>query len=145
MPSIKSKKYIVKPSDSREWIIIQSRTKARLAVDTELRIMDYHYDCQPKQIEINGEKIYYVDQKYISKSRALVEIKVLWKNVEVPVKLRMKKKHGTWKVYDLSVLGISAVGNYRAQFHWILLNKTPDQVIETIKEKIRNIEKDIRL
>ncbi|MBW2584563.1 MAG: ABC transporter substrate-binding protein, partial [Deltaproteobacteria bacterium] len=79
----------------------------------------------------------------ISKSRALVEIKVLWKNVEVPVKLRMKKKHGTWKVYDLSVLGISAVGNYRAQFHWILLNKTPDQVIETIKEKIRNIEKDI--
>jgi len=58
MPSIKSKKYIAKPSDSREWIIIQSRTKSRLAVDTELRIMDYHYDCQPKKIEINGEKIY---------------------------------------------------------------------------------------
>jgi phospholipid transport system substrate-binding protein len=95
------------------------------------------------QARYNGEKIYYVDQKYISKSRALVEIKVLWKNVEVPVKLRMKKKHGTWKVYDLSVLGINAVGNYRAQFHWVLQNKTPDQVIETIKEKIRNIEKDI--
>ena len=95
------------------------------------------------QARYNGEKIYYVDQKYLSKSRALVEIKVLWKNVEVPVKLRMKRKHGTWKVYDLSVLGISAVGNYRAQFQSILQNKTPDQVIETIKEKIRNIEKDI--
>lgn len=58
MPSIKSKKYIAKPSDSREWIIIQSRTKSRLAVDTELRMMDYHYDCQPKQIEVevNGGK-----------------------------------------------------------------------------------------
>ncbi len=58
MPSIKTPKYIVKPSDSREWIIIQSRIKSRLAVDTELRIVDYHYDCQPKQIEVNGEKIF---------------------------------------------------------------------------------------
>ena len=91
------------------------------------------------QTRYNGEEINYVDQKVISKSRALVEIEVLWKNVEVPVELRMKKKHGTWKVYDLSVLGISAVGNYRAQFQWILQNKTPDQVIETIKEKIRNL------
>lgn len=91
------------------------------------------------QTRYNGEEIYYVGQKVISKSRALVDIEVLWKNVEVPVELRMKKKHGTWKVYDLSVLGISAVGNYRAQFQWILKNKTPGQVIETIKEKIRNL------
>jgi hypothetical protein len=58
MPSIKTKKYIAKPSDSREWIIIQSKSKSRLAVDVELRIMDYHYDCQPKQIEVNGEMIF---------------------------------------------------------------------------------------
>jgi ABC-type transporter MlaC component len=63
--------------------------------------------------------------------------------VEVPVKLRMKKKLGTWKVYDLSALGISAVSNYRAQFKWILQNKTPDQAIADIKEKIRNLEEDI--
>ena len=95
------------------------------------------------QTRYNGEKVLYIDQKIIRKSRAVVEIKVLWKNVEVPVNLRMKKKQGTWKVYDLSVLGISAVGNYRAQFHRILQKKKPDQVIKAIKEKIRNIEKDI--
>jgi len=95
------------------------------------------------QTRYNGEKVFYVDQKLLSQSKALVEIKVLWKNVEVPVKLRMKKKHGTWKVYDLSALGVSAVGNYRAQFHWILQHNTPDQVIETVKEKIRKIEEDI--
>jgi phospholipid transport system substrate-binding protein len=94
------------------------------------------------QNKYNGEKVYYVDQKLISKSRARVEIRVLWKNVEVPVKLRMKKKLGTWKVYDLSALGISAVSNYRAQFKWILQNKTPDQAIADIKEKIRNLEED---
>lgn len=92
------------------------------------------------QTQYNGEKIFYVDQKLVSKSRALVGIKVLWKNVEVPVELRMKKKDGTWKVYDLSALGISAVGNYRAQFNWMLQNETPDQVIASIKEKIRDLE-----
>ena len=95
------------------------------------------------QTRYNGEKIFYVNQKLISKSKALVEIKVLWKNVEVPVELRMKKKHGSWKVYDLSALGISAVGNYRAQFQSILQNSTPDQVIEIVKEKIRNLEENI--
>jgi phospholipid transport system substrate-binding protein len=94
------------------------------------------------QNRYNGEKILYVNQKVVSPSRALVEIKVLWKNVEVPVELRMIKKQGTWKVYDLSALGVSAVGNYRAQFNGILQKNTPDQVIAIVKEKIRVLEKD---
>jgi phospholipid transport system substrate-binding protein len=95
------------------------------------------------QARYNGEKIFYVDQKILSKSRALVEIKVLWKNLEVPVNLRMKKNHGKWKVYDLSALGISAVGSYRAQLHQILQKKSPEEVIEIFKEKIREIEADV--
>ena len=95
------------------------------------------------QKRYNGEKIFYVDQKLISQSRALVELKILWKNVEVPVELRMKKKHGSWKVYDLSALGVSAVSNYRAQFSRMLQNETPDQVIAGIKEKIRDLEERI--
>ena len=63
--------------------------------------------------------------------------------MEVPVELRMKKKHGTWKVYDLSALGVSAVSNYRAQFNWILQSETPDQVINTLKERIRHLESDV--
>ncbi len=94
------------------------------------------------QSRYNGEKVFYIDQKIISETRALVEIKVLWKNLEVPVTLRMKKNHGKWKVYDLSALGISAVGNYRAQLHQILQNKSPQEVIEVFKEKIREIEED---
>ena len=40
-------------------------------------------------------------------------------------------------------LGISAVGNYRAQFHWMLKNKTPSQVIEILEERIRRLESDV--
>ena len=94
------------------------------------------------QSRYNGERIIYADQKLISKTRALVEIKVLWKNLEIPVKLRMKNNQGKWKVYDLSALGISAVGNYRAQLHQILQKKSPEEVIEIFKEKVRQIEED---
>ena len=97
------------------------------------------------QSKYNGEKIFYVDQKMISKSRALVEIKVLWKNLEVPVTLRMKKNHGKWKVYDLAALGVSALSNYRAQLHQILQEKSPEDVIEIFKEKIREKEKKIEI
>jgi phospholipid transport system substrate-binding protein len=92
------------------------------------------------QSRYNGETVLYIDQKLMSKTRALVEIKVLWKNLEVPVKLRMKSKHGKWKVYDLSALGISAVSSYRAQLHQVLQKKSPEEVIEIFKEKIRRIE-----
>jgi len=94
------------------------------------------------QTRYNGEKVYYIDQKIINQTRAMVEIKVLWKNLEVPVELRMKKSRGKWKVYDLSVLGISAVGNYRAQIHRILQKNSPEEVLEIFKEKIRQIEAD---
>ena len=97
------------------------------------------------QSRYNGEKILYTDQKLISETRALVEIKVLWKNLEVPVKLRMKSNHGKWKVYDLTALGISAVGNYRAQLHQILQKKSPEEVIEIFKEKIREKESIIEI
>ncbi len=95
------------------------------------------------QTRYNGERVNYADQKFISKTRALVEIKVLWKKIKVPVKLRMKKKFGTWKVYDISVLGINAVSNYRAQFQSLLKNNTPDQVIASIEDKIHVLGEDI--
>ena len=97
------------------------------------------------QTRYNGEKIFYINQKIVSKSKALVEINVLWKNLEVPVTLRMKKKHGKWKVYDLTALGVSAVSNYRAQIHQIMQKKSPDQVIEIFKEKIREKKKKIEI
>jgi len=93
------------------------------------------------QTRYSGEKVFYIDQKIVSESRALVEVEVLWKNVEVPVELRMIKTGGTWKVYDLSALGINAVANYRAQFQSLLQNSSPDQVIDIVREKISALEK----
>jgi phospholipid transport system substrate-binding protein len=92
------------------------------------------------QDRYNKERMIYLGQQMISDSRALVEIEVLWRNLKVPVKLRMTNRSGKWKVYDLSVFGIDAVSNYRAQFKWILGRESPQQIIGRLKEKIAELD-----
>jgi phospholipid transport system substrate-binding protein len=77
----------------------------------------------------------------ISARLSLVRIEVVWKAQEIPVDLRMIKRKGQWKVYDIQVLGISAVRNYRAQFRSLLSKETPAQVIERMKMKTEQLEK----
>jgi len=88
------------------------------------------------QEKYNDEKVICLNQKIISATRALVYIKVLLSSLEIPVKIRMIKRNGMWKAYDLSVLGISAVMNYRAQFKMVLSKESPQQVIDRLRKKI---------
>jgi phospholipid transport system substrate-binding protein len=92
------------------------------------------------QEKYRNETIIFVDQELKTKTRARVDIKVVWRGREVPVELRMLKRKGLWKVYDIQVIGISAVRNYRVQFQWILRKETPEQVIDRLKEKIKEID-----
>lgn len=92
------------------------------------------------QEKYKDETLIYVGQELKSATRALVNIKIVWKGQKIPVDLRMIKRKGLWKVYDIQFLGISAVRNYRAQFQFILRKETPGQVIERLKQKIEQIE-----
>jgi len=92
------------------------------------------------QEKYKDETLIYVGQEMKSATRALVNIKAVWKGQEIPVDLRMVKRKGVWKIYDIQLIGISAVKNYRAQFQSILRRETPDQVIEKLKQKIEQIE-----
>ena len=92
------------------------------------------------QEKYKDETLIFVGQELKTPTRAQVNVQVVWKGQEVPVDLRMIKRKGLWKVYDIEFLGISAVRNYRAQFHFILRKETPGQVIERLKQKIEQIE-----
>lgn len=83
----------------------------------------------------NGEQIEYVRQVQLSPTRTRVDALVLWSDGGIPISAKMIYREGIWKIYDVSSLGISAVGNYRAQFHGMLQGQTPDQVIEILKNK----------
>ena len=98
------------------------------------------YYMSKLQDKYKDETLIFVAQEMRSDTRAVVHIKVVWKGAKIPVDLRMIKRRGMWKVYDIEVLGISAVRNYRAQFQSLLAKETPDQVIDRMKERIRKID-----
>ena len=97
------------------------------------------------QEKYSDEKVIYLSQQLIANSRASVKVNVLWKGTEVPVEVRMLRRNSTWKVYDIIVLGISGVKNYRAQFQAILRDSTPSQVIGQIRDRIKKEEIKRRL
>ena len=92
----------------------------------------------------NNEKVTLIEQNLISRTKAVVKANVRWKNKDVPLEIKMVKRDESWRVYDLSALGISAVALYRGQFQEILRKKSPEHVIEKLKEKIKRAEEKIR-
>ena len=77
----------------------------------------------------NGEQLEYVRQIRLAPARVRVEVRVLHRGRAIPVNVKMIRRQGRWRVYDVDALGFSAVGNYRAQFKWLLRRETPDQII----------------
>jgi phospholipid transport system substrate-binding protein len=92
------------------------------------------------QDKYNNEKVILIGQNLISDSKAVVRVKVLWKDLEVPVEIKMIRREDSWKAYDIIILGISAVGFYGSQFQAVLCKETPAQIIDRLKIKIREIE-----
>lgn len=118
-----------------------NREQRREFVEVFAEFLCKHY-IPRLQERYKDEKVIYLSQHLIANRRAFVKVNVLWKGVEVPVEVRMlKKRNSTWKVYDIIILGISGVKNYRAQFQALFRNETPSEVIGRIRDKIREEER----
>jgi phospholipid transport system substrate-binding protein len=57
------------------------------------------------------------------------------KGNDITVEYRMLKKGPSWKVYDVSIEGVSLVNNYRQQFNSILQKSTFQELLQRLKEK----------
>ena len=88
------------------------------------------------QAKYRGESIIEMRQELISPVEAVIHAKVLHRKLEIPIDIRMRKGPGTWKVYDLNILGVSAVGNYRVQLDAVLRKHTPARTIELLRSKL---------
>jgi phospholipid transport system substrate-binding protein len=68
----------------------------------------------------SGEKILYPGDT-IEGDLALAKTRIVTKQeTEIPVDDRMFLKDGRWAVYDVSIEGISLIGNYRIQFNAVI-------------------------
>jgi len=91
------------------------------------------------QGEYKNEKVNYLSQEIGSDAnsdKAQVKTEIVRENVKIPVDYSLWNNKGAWRIYDVKIEGVSLVKNYRNQFQKILLNKTPDNLIEKLKNKL---------
>ena len=84
-----------------------------------------------------SEKIEFGKEVELRKNKVEVESAIITAdNKSIPVNYRMVFKNDKWQVYDVVIEGISLVQNYRSQFREILAKKTPEDLLNTLREKV---------
>ena len=83
----------------------------------------------------SGEKIQYPGDT-IEGDLAIVKTRIITKQeVEIPVDYRMFLNGGRWAVYDVSIEGISLIGNYRTQFNAVINRSGYPELVAKLKAK----------
>lgn len=90
----------------------------------------------------NGEKIEYSGESSRQRGdRAEIQtIVTLSDGKPVPVAYRMMLKNGKWVVYDVLIENVSLIKNYRSQFQDVLTRGTPEQLIERVEARARELQ-----
>jgi phospholipid transport system substrate-binding protein len=88
-------------------------------------------------IAYKDEKVVFGKVTNLSDKTAEVQSEVVQSSKSIPIHYRMILVNGGWKVYDVVIEGVSLVQNYRTQFREILMNKTPEDLLKTLREKTR--------
>ncbi|MFA6054284.1 MAG: ABC transporter substrate-binding protein [Thermodesulfovibrionales bacterium] len=89
-----------------------------------------------KIITYTDEKVVFGKETTLSEKTAEVQTTIITKKADIPIYYRVIQKGAAWKVYDVVIEGVSLVSNYRNQFKEILLNKTPDALLDTLRKKV---------
>ena len=124
---------MTKRSLARHW---QKRTEAEkkefimlFGKLLERTYMDKVGSYSGEEVRYTGESI---DGKY-----ATVTAKILTHSkTEVEVLYRLKDLNGDWRVYDISIEGVSLVNNYRKQFSSIIVRSSYNELVQKLKEKV---------
>ena len=88
-------------------------------------------------IAYKDEKMVFGKVTQTSDKTAEVQSEVVQSSTSIPIHYRMILQNGEWKVYDVVIEGVSLVQNYRTQFREILTNKSPEDLLKTLREKVR--------
>jgi phospholipid transport system substrate-binding protein len=88
-----------------------------------------------------SEKVVFDENVNVTDGKAVVKSRIVTSDKEIPIDYRMMEESGQWKVYDVVIEGVSLVSNYRSQFNSILTNKSPADLMDTLRKKASEAEK----
>lgn len=111
------------PAQQTEFIVLFEQVLEKSYVD---KILSY-----------TDQKIEFYKENILSGSQAEIQTKIVTSSNEIPIFYRVILKDGKWRVYDVVVENVSLVQNYRTQFNDILANKTPEQLLEILRKKVK--------
>ena len=68
--------------------------------------------------------------------RAVVRTTIATKRQrEIPLVYRLRQSDGHWRVYDVVILGVSLISNYRVQFHRIITQSSYQELVQQLKAR----------
>ncbi len=88
-------------------------------------------------IAYKDEKVIFSRVTNLSDKTAEVQSEVVRSSKSIPILYRMILVNGEWRVYDVVIEGVSLVQNYRSQFKEILTNKSPEDLLKMLRQKVR--------
>lgn len=90
-----------------------------------------------KKVEdYSGEKVLYEGENKEG-DFAMVKVKIVTKkNKDILVEYRLKKEGNNWLIYDVSIMGVSLVNNYRTQFNSIISQSSYENLVKKLREKV---------
>ncbi|MGH8067629.1 MAG: MlaC/ttg2D family ABC transporter substrate-binding protein [Candidatus Entotheonellia bacterium] len=88
-----------------------------------------HQRLQEKQTILYGGE-------QVNGQRAVVKTTVVTRHHrEIPMDYRLRQSDGQWRIYDMAIMGVSLVNNYRAQFHQIITQSSYQGLIWQLKAR----------
>jgi len=91
----------------------------------------------------SGEKVVVIGAENQTASRVRVRTKTVTDTKEIPVEFSFTIIGDEWKLYDVYIEGVSLVKNYRSQFREILVNRSAEQFLERLRQKVEENEKEL--
>ncbi len=85
--------------------------------------------------QYSGERIAFVGES-LDGDLATVRTRLLARSgSEIPVDYRLYRAGSRWRTYDVSVEGVSLVGNYRAQFNKIIQTSSAQGLVQRLRAR----------
>src|SRR5512144_369981 len=82
-----------------------------------------------------GERIQYPAER-IEGDFATVSTRLITKKgTEVPIDYRMLRQGDRWRIYDVSIEGVSLVANYRTQFNSVIRTSSYDELLRRLRSR----------
>lgn len=83
----------------------------------------------------SGERIQYPAERIEGDFATVPTQLITKKGTEVPIDYRMLRQGDRWRIYDVSIEGVSLVANFRTQFNTVIRTSSYDELVRRLRSR----------